>query len=343
MKKLSLIAGLILVLATTVKAQHYANPFFNEMGIARIQTSEYSKEKDTTIVTFHRMDDIIWSKTVYRIIDLRYKQNYQLYYPQRESDPNYMNLFKLIMKAIEDGLPVYDMTDYQDPINLKPNWNETMRGSDLALRLQDTKLEVDYTESQDVIDNSIRNASLLIYDEQNDSYTYNPLPFEAIAKNQIKYIILEFVFFDKHYSRLYTKIMAIAPLRSDRINYSPEDDVVEVFEEGEEPDPNDVNKLRSQNLMKAVREAFVCWIPFDALVPYLKGQYISPIQNETKRVTYDAFFREKLYSSYILGDDNMFSRIIIDEENAYTEKQMKKEQDRIAKEMLDFELDLWEY
>ena len=93
---------------TAVCAQHQVNPFFDAMGMARIQTVEYSGTHDTLVTVDHRMDDIIWSRVVYRIIDLRYKQNYQLYFPTKPDDPNYRNLLKVIADAIVDGLPIYE-------------------------------------------------------------------------------------------------------------------------------------------------------------------------------------------------------------------------------------------
>ena len=77
MKKLCIIACLMLGF-TVAEAQHYVNPFFDSKGSARISVAEYSPAKDTIIQTFHRNEDVVWARYVYRIIDLRQKQNYQV-------------------------------------------------------------------------------------------------------------------------------------------------------------------------------------------------------------------------------------------------------------------------
>ena len=65
------------------------------------------------------------------------------------------------------------------------------------------------------------------------------------------------------------------------------------------------------------------------------------IQNEAKRVTFEEFFEKRLFSSYIVGEGNIYNRMILD--YCLTEKDAKQEQDRIEYELLTFEQDLWEY
>jgi len=108
-KKLSILACLVLG-ALTIKAQHNVTSFFDEMGMANIRTDEYSQAHDTIVMVNHRIDDVIWSRVVYRIIDMRYRQNYQLYFPVNQDDENYSNLFKVIIEAVVDGMDVYPVT-----------------------------------------------------------------------------------------------------------------------------------------------------------------------------------------------------------------------------------------
>jgi hypothetical protein len=71
-------------------------------------------------------------------------------------------------------------------------------------------------------------------------------------------------------------------------------------------------------------------------------QYAIPNRNEVKRVTFDEFFQKRLYTSYIVGEGNMYNRWIPDyKHNDITG--IRQEQDRIATELLNFEQDLWEY
>ena len=77
-----------------------------------------------------------------------------------------------------------------------------------------------------------------------------------------------------------------------------------------------------------------------------------PQSNDSKRVTFEQFFAQKLYTSYIIGDSNMYDRMLAQavtrgrdeqEDKAIIEKELKKEQQRIENELMTFELDLWEY
>lgn len=312
-KKISIIACLMLGVVTA-QAQHKVISFFDEVGSARIQTEEFSQAHDTIVQIEHRLDDVIWSRYVYRIIDMRYKQNYQLYFPTKSDDADYRNLFKVITDAVVAGLPIYE----KNMETIKPDFKQepVKRNVIPTLFMADDPM-ADYSDDPTHFDISSSDAMLVHYDSVADSLSFHFYPFEKLVRNQLKYLVQEVVFFDKHTSRLYTKIMAIAPLQSDKIS------------------------TRDGDVMAALRESIMFWIPFDALRPYMAMQYIIPNRNETKRVTFDEYFQKHLFTSYIVGEGNMYNRWIPD--YARTEEEVRKEQERIAAELLNFEQDLWEY
>lgn len=315
-KKVSVMLCLLLGVLTA-QAQHQVISFFDEVGSARIRTEEFSKAHDTVVLVDHRLDDIIWARYVYRIIDMRYKQNYQLYFPTRVDDPDYRNLFKVIVDAIVDGLPIYRV----NPYSIKPEFNDSTLMTkreiprDALMIVDQTE---DHTDDDTYWDISQSTAMLVNYDSIADKLIPQPYSFESVVKNQLKYMIQEVVFFDKHTSRLHTKIMGIAPLHPIKITAD------------------------STDVMAALRQSTLFWIPFDKLRPYLAMQYAIPNRNEVKRVTYDEFFQKRLFTSYIVGEGNMYNRWIPDYTFSDVEA-IKKEQDRIATELLNFEQDLWEY
>lgn len=296
------------------QAQHEVNPFFDAKGQARIQTAEFSEAPDTIITTFHRQDDIIWSRYVYRIIDMRYKQNFQLYFPTRYDDPNYRSLFKVIVDAIVDGMPIYQ----KNMDLIKPDFTEPMAKNMIPSMFLADDPTADYSDDPTHYDISSSDAMMVHYDSINDKLSFHFYPYEQFVKNQLKYLIMECVFFDRHTSRMHSKIMAIAPMNSDKITTRD-----------------------STMVAQSVLESMLFWIAFDDLRPYLAMQYVIPSQNETRRVTFDEFFAKKLYSSYILGEGNIYNRFI--PEYCFNREAVKKEQERIAREMLNFEQDLWEY
>ena len=316
MKKISIIACLMFCV-TLAQAQHQVISFFDEVGSARIQTEEFSQAHDTIVMVDHRLDDVIWARYIYRIIDMRYKQNYQLYFPTKSDDPDYRNLFKVITDAVVDGLPIYE----KHMETIKPDFKNAHpieRKAIPTMFMADDPM-ADYSDDPTHYDITSSDAMLIHYDTIADELSFHFYPFETLVKNQLKYLIQEVVFFDKHTSRMHSKIMAIAPLQSDKIT----------------------TRDKSQ-IMASLRESIMFWIPFDALRPYMAMQYAIPNRNEVKRVTYDEFFQKHLYTSYIVGEGNMYNRWIPDY-TAANEETVKKEQDRIATELLNFEQDLWEY
>ena len=304
---------LLLCVLVNVQAQHQVNKMFDDKGMVRLETQELAE--DTVINVNHRSDDVVWSRIVYRIIDMRYKQNYQLYYPIVE-DEEYSSLLKVILEAVandEKPLVVYSKTENRGDIRPYIREENAVEGV----------MILDYLDSQEdkAKDEDVRIDGRILAEDTltpGDLY-FVQKNFERFAKNQLKYIIQEVVFFDKHYSRLYSKILAIAPLRADHAPIS-----------------------EGTPVMDALYDQLLFWIPFDALRPYMAQQYVMPKASDKTRVTFDEFFAKKLYTSYVLGVSNMHNNRMIPD-YVSTREEIKAEQDRIERELLDFELDLWEY
>lgn len=311
MKKVCLIIFALVGFATT-QAQYQVNSFFDNMGIVRLETQELSETADTLVSKFHRADDIVWSRVVYRIIDMRFKQNYQLYNPVSSEDPQYKSLFLVMLNAIKDGMEVYEKSsevgDIKPYFNLPPMPREMIP----------TILNTDRTG--ELSDGNIATSEymLLNYDSTTNEMRFNNYTYKGFVRNQLKYMIQEIVFFDKHYSRLYSKILGIAPMHADNTTY-----------------------YDGQPIMEALYGQILFWVPFDAFRPYMAQQYVMQSDNESKRVTFDDFFLKKLYSSYVVGASNVYDRMIPD--YATTPEAIAKEQERIEWELLSAEQDLWEY
>jgi gliding motility associated protien GldN len=316
MKKLFFVVVALLGLST-VQAQHQIKSFFDDMGLVRIETQELAESADTLVTVFHRADDIVWSRVVYRVIDMRFKQNYQLYTPVSSDDPVYSSLFRTILRGIENGLPIYRKSPMTGDI--KPYFNvPAVTKSEIPPLLKtqgyDEAIVVDSTEANI----SKSNYMLLNYDSVADQWTFKAYAYDDFARNTIKYMIQEVIFFDKHYSRLYSKILAIAPMNPD--NYQRNDETT---------------------VMDALYGQILFWVPFDALRPYMAQQYVTPRGNDNKRITFDDFFVQKMYSSYLVGINNVYNKMIPQVADTY--EGMQAEQRRIENELLTVEQDLWAY
>ncbi len=291
------IAAALLALSAGVKAQDPNAAFFDGIGNIRLQTWEMDESADTIATINHRAEDVVWSRVVYRVIDMREKQNYQLYFPTRPSEQN-RSLFRVMLDAIVSGVNVYA----RNPRDVRPDFDVLLNGEELSRTFA-------YDEEME--------NNLIQVDPITEERLVNPDQYMRYVRNQLKYLIQEVIFFDSHTSRLYSKIIAIAPM------YALHPD-----------------NMAGNDTMAYFRNSVLCWFSFDELRPYLMRQYIVPDGNDSRRVTYDDFFSQKLYSSYLLGDSNMYSRMLL--ELTVDEEMLRAEQRRIETELMNLEQDLWE-
>lgn len=302
-----LLVGTLTLNAQVLEPQEVLS-FFEENGTIRLETQELNDASDSLITIQHRKDDVVWHRLVYRIIDLRFKQNFQLYFPTNPDDPTYKSLFRLIADAIEQGMPIYDV----DPRNFKPNFEASNRINPKDYRRGTYFVANDSEGSFDTNDDE---SFIISYDSVSGKIVHNWDRYSNFVRNQVKYLVQEIIFFDKHTSRLYRQILAIAPLQPDM--------------------------AKSSEPMEFLHGSIRFWILYNDLRPYLAKHYMIPLANESKRVTFEEFFQKRLFTSYLVGEANIYNRMILD--YAKEETAAKKEQERIETEILSFEQDLWEY
>ena len=317
MKKISVLL-VVLLGCLMSNAQHQVNSFFDDMGLINFETQESVDPTKPLVTINHRADDVVWSRVVYRIIDLRFKQNYPLYSPTNPDDPMFASLFRTMLRAIEKGMPIYP----KSPIvgDIKPYFNVSpFEKKDIPTLLNTDRKGEAVVEDPTAADISKSIYMLLNYDAKTDTWKFNSYSYEGFARNTLKYMIQEVIFFDKHYSRVYSKIMAIAPMNPDNNPYMTEE----------------------TSVMDALYGQILFWVPFDLFRPYMAQQLVATTDNDSKGVTFDDFFAKKMYSSYLLGMNNVYDKMI--PQLADTYEGMQAEQRRIETELLTVEQDLWEY
>jgi gliding motility associated protien GldN len=283
--------------------------FFEKDGTVALQTTSLDALADTIAVMNHRDDDVVWSRTVYRIIDMRDKQNYQLYFPIVPNE-QYKSLFRIMLEAaVNDSLRAYEKIER----DIQPAFLKVISKDSLKNYFQICE--------RDTVNNTTRKTPLIVNDPITQQPVISTYAYKDYVKNQLKFLIQEIVFFDKHTSRMYTEILAIAPLNA--------------------MTETNVSLGNTNDSWSYFQSSVLCWFKFKELRPYLARHYVIPNGNDTQRLTYDGYFAQQFYSDYLLGDSNMNNRMLI--QYLADPDKIRKEQKRIETELLNFEQDLWEY
>lgn len=155
--------------------------------IDNIVEKEHVSNKKPVPYPSLREADILWSKRVWRIIDLRERMNLPMYYPITPKDDRYSLISILLYGIQHEGLPVYSINDdeFKIPISYEMV-NERMGATD------------EVTE--------IFNPETNLYEE----VTYT----REVRVEEVKQIMVKEVwFFDRNYSRMDVRIIGLCPIR----------------------------------------------------------------------------------------------------------------------------------
>ncbi len=134
-----------------------------------------------------READIMWSKRVWRIIDLREKMNLPMYYPITAKDDRY-SLIALLMQGIQyEGLPAYSTND--DEFKVRINYEDVNAAMGAT------------TEVTEVF-----NPETNMHEEVEIT--------RDVRVEEVKQIMVKEVwYFDRNYSRMDVRIIGLCPIR----------------------------------------------------------------------------------------------------------------------------------
>jgi len=250
-----------------------------------------------------KQNDVMWSLTIWREIDLREKRNHGLYFPT-EPQGVYKSLGQVIIDAIDMDNPgnTDALTVYSDEYCTK---------------------KYDRTE----IGNALKNSKKLM---RFDPDTGEPIgeievPDPLKVSQIMSYRLKEVWFFDKNRGELNVRILEIEPF----FEYEKDSG----GNSGDDDDMIDDNKSRRR----------LGFIKYDELRPYLAKQLYYLPHNSALQVTFDDVLTWKRYfSSYIIAEGNYYNNREI-QDYITNPRDQRLESEKILNQIRTFESELWEY
>lgn len=283
MKRLLLAIITALSLLGTTQAQGVYDDF--------IYTRQAVQERKVVPWPYLREADVFWAKRITRMIDVREKQNQCMQWPKNP-------LSLVLYNAVKEG-------------KLIPYRDDSLSSVMTIEEFMGLGTDSDYVETPiDPDDPTITRLDTVV------------TPFRPEDKIK-KYRVLEDWIFDKKESRMYVRIIAIAPQYNRKVAGIElgEQDIC-VLKYHRSPDDADRNDVRE----------------------ILVGMEVFNRQNDAARVTFDDFFEQRLFSSYITKEANQYDNRIKDFEEFKDNKVAALlEADRIKYDLFEKEHDLWEY
>tara|TARA_B100001142_G_C14323703_1_gene651456 strand:- start:1550 stop:2455 length:906 start_codon:yes stop_codon:yes gene_type:complete len=255
--------------------------------------------------THLREADVMWSRKIWREIDLRQKINHPFYYPENDGIPgaavtdDRKSLIDVIYSAVQEGSltaygnAVYD-DEFREPMTSKEIKNIGGAGETIDEAVNWDKVAEGMTEEE-----ALERKAIKTYFNRN-----------SVKKWRLK----EEWFFDKQRSVMDVRIIGIAPLQED------------------------VDEVTGQ-LTGTFSPIF--WIHFpESRKVLINAEVFNLVKNDAERRTYDDIFWKRMFSSTIVKESNPMDRRV----NEYmVGLDALLEADRIKAEIFNLEHDLWEY
>ena len=297
-------------------------------------TTEHVPTKKVIPYEYVREADVMWSKRVWRVIDLREKFNHPLFYPLDEIDvPNGIWFRKTTAWSLWTIMRYYimagDLTLYSPyhPVAFNtwdgdqfkyPIKSESPGGNfytDSLLRVKLTEYLAQLGPQTDMALTNSEGFDSVIYNPitKQDEVQYPPRDtFYYESKDIIGYKLKEDWFFDKERSVMDVRIIGIAPLR-----YSID---------------------RNTGAINGMQEMF--WLYFPECRYVFQNFFVQNRHNDAQRMSFDDLFWKRKFHSYITKQSNLYDRDI----DSYSSGiNALLESEKIKEDIMVFEHDLWSY
>jgi len=271
--------------------------------------------KEIVHLTPIREADAMWSRKIWRDIDLRQKINHPLYYPQDPSGQaatiDRDNLFTVLYNAATGNGEV-SIRAFNAKAGDDDEFKEEMTATEFIKLLEGTE-KITYYDNMWGEDSLDVNGERVvkIFDEEGERIENRE---GGIRRSDIKkWRVKEQWFFDKQRSVMDVRIIGLCPMANDR---------------------DEFGKLTGGWNM-------LCWFYFPEVRNVLRNaQAFNLVKNEAENRTFEDIFMKRMFASTIVKEGNVYDRGV----NEYMiGLEGLLEAERIKAEIFNFEHDLWEY
>ncbi len=261
--------------------------------LTEVYTREHIPNKKPVPYAYVREADVMWAKDIYRIIDLRQKQNLALYYPIKPIGDR-LNLVELLLHGIDnEGIRAFSTTDLKNEFTIPMTRDQIDEAFDSGLDTMKVA-DVNTGELKDVVLDKPRKT------------------------DEVKQVLIkEKWFFDKNASIMKVQVVGICPIR--------------VY-----------NQLDDQGMpTDLVLRKLTFWVYFDEVRPLLANHEVFNRKNDAQRISFDDFFWQRRFSSYIIAESNVYENRWISSYALGMDAQLEAE--KVKEWIFNIEHDLWEY
>ncbi len=246
-------------------------------------------------------EDVNWRRDIYRQLDLKQSRNAALYYPV-EPNGQQMNLFTCIFRLV--------LTGRINAYTYKLDGNESFAEKD-RINL------IDFLNDQSIY-----------YEEKNGKPTVADA--DVPSREVMRYYLKESSYLDQRTGTIHTKVVALCPIMLEGYN--------DEFAVSSDFGDDDEDGFGTSGAAYTSKPLF--WVRYDDVAPFLaKLPVMSSDLNNVTNMTAADYFNMNRYEGRIYKTNNMQGQTLKD--YCKTDSAMTKEQDRIEKELKDFEEHLW--